>query len=428
MYVGPRHAPHDSPAASATPPSGHERTLEPPVTALPMAGRAEELRAISEAWAARQIVVITGEAGMGKSRLVAEALAVLDPAPATVLAGHARSHAPAPYDWVASALSGRDLGELGVPADALGWLTQRPDAPVRRFAPDTLLRVAVDAVRELTGPAPGGVIVVEDLHHLDPASLSLVAELATVPALLVVTSRPPTTAAFPSLAGRVLARLSGTARSVRRHLGPLNPAETGCVIEAAFGSAEYAEETQARTGGNPYWLTELIAAHRGDSPRSLAEAPLPSHVAAMATENLSGEDPAVIRLAHSAALLGAAEAIRSSPDDESVRRLVHLGLFELGPGGEPEFRYPLLREAVAATVLPGERAALLAGEPDTPLTTREREVLGRIAAGMTNQQVASSLGISVRTVTVHVSNLLRKTGSGSRTEAALWAVRRGLSG
>jgi DNA-binding NarL/FixJ family response regulator len=42
---------------------------------------------------------------------------------------------------------------------------------------------------------------------------------------------------------------------------------------------------------------------------------------------------------------------------------------------------------------------------------------------MSNKQIARALGISVRTVTVHVSNLLRKTGAASRTEAALMAIR-----
>ncbi|TWH67786.1 two-component system nitrate/nitrite response regulator NarL [Micromonospora olivasterospora] len=64
--------------------------------------------------------------------------------------------------------------------------------------------------------------------------------------------------------------------------------------------------------------------------------------------------------------------------------------------------------------------------PDAELTGREIEVLGCLVAGMSNKQAARALGISVRTVTVHVSNLLRKTGSASRTEAALWAVRHRL--
>ena len=42
---------------------------------------------------------------------------------------------------------------------------------------------------------------------------------------------------------------------------------------------------------------------------------------------------------------------------------------------------------------------------------------------MSDKQVARSLGISIRTVNAHVSNVLRKTRLRSRTEAALWAVR-----
>ena len=60
--------------------------------------------------------------------------------------------------------------------------------------------------------------------------------------------------------------------------------------------------------------------------------------------------------------------------------------------------------------------------PVSVLSGREKEVLVLVAEGMANKQIATALGISVRTVTVHVSNLLRKTGASSRTEAALWAL------
>jgi DNA-binding NarL/FixJ family response regulator len=75
-----------------------------------------------------------------------------------------------------------------------------------------------------------------------------------------------------------------------------------------------------------------------------------------------------------------------------------------------------------------EAVALLASlDTGALLTAREQEVIRCLAGGMTNQQVARTLGISIRTVTVHVSNLLRKTGSASRTEAALWALRHGMA-
>jgi len=67
-------------------------------------------------------------------------------------------------------------------------------------------------------------------------------------------------------------------------------------------------------------------------------------------------------------------------------------------------------------------------EPEVELTAREREVLTCLTQGMSNKGIARSLGISIRTVTVHVSNLLRKTRSQSRTEAALWAVQNAPTG
>lgn len=58
------------------------------------------------------------------------------------------------------------------------------------------------------------------------------------------------------------------------------------------------------------------------------------------------------------------------------------------------------------------------------LTSREREVLALIAKGNSNRDISGELGISERTARTHVSNLLSKLGLTSRTQAALWAVRR----
>jgi DNA-binding NarL/FixJ family response regulator len=80
-------------------------------------------------------------------------------------------------------------------------------------------------------------------------------------------------------------------------------------------------------------------------------------------------------------------------------------------------------ELIAVEGADGPSALLADAGPE--LTAREREVLGLLTEGMPNKQIARVLGISVRTVTVHVSNLLRKTGAASRTEAALWALRVG---
>ncbi|WP_255638219.1 response regulator transcription factor [Amycolatopsis sp. DSM 110486] len=61
------------------------------------------------------------------------------------------------------------------------------------------------------------------------------------------------------------------------------------------------------------------------------------------------------------------------------------------------------------------------------LTPREREVLIHIATGLSNIQIANKLQISERTARTHVSNLFAKLGVASRTQAALLAVREGLT-
>lgn len=65
------------------------------------------------------------------------------------------------------------------------------------------------------------------------------------------------------------------------------------------------------------------------------------------------------------------------------------------------------------------------GEPFQPLSSREMEVLTYVTRGMSNKEIALLLGISQQTVKNHVTSVLRKLGVEDRTQAAIFAIRRG---
>jgi DNA-binding CsgD family transcriptional regulator len=65
-------------------------------------------------------------------------------------------------------------------------------------------------------------------------------------------------------------------------------------------------------------------------------------------------------------------------------------------------------------------------EATIQLSDREQEILRLVATGASNQQIATSLDISINTVKVHMRNIFGKIGASSRTEATLYAMRLGL--
>ena len=72
------------------------------------------------------------------------------------------------------------------------------------------------------------------------------------------------------------------------------------------------------------------------------------------------------------------------------------------------------------------RTPRVAGNAEVSLTDREHEVLRQMACGLTNKQIAETLHVSYETVKEHIQHILRKIGVTDRTQAAVWAVRKGV--
>ncbi len=89
--------------------------------------------------------------------------------------------------------------------------------------------------------------------------------------------------------------------------------------------------------------------------------------------------------------------------------------------GESAWTREELRRVTGALATPRLNA-----DVEVPLTQRESEVLRQLALGLTNKEIAQALNISYETVKEHVQHILRKVGVTDRTQAAVWAVRRGL--
>ncbi len=89
-----------------------------------------------------------------------------------------------------------------------------------------------------------------------------------------------------------------------------------------------------------------------------------------------------------------------------------------------------LQPSIARKVLRRLRAAAAPPEPALelePLTKREVDVLRLLGSGATNRDIADALALSEGTVKNYISTILAKTGLRDRTQAALYAVRRGLT-
>lgn len=251
--------------------------LEVPVASavsVPLAGRRAELEALCAALdevnaASRaRALLVTGEPGIGKSRLVAELCSAARARGATVLEGRAHeTDSTHPYAPWLTALSQLPLVARGDGADLSAGSASR----------EQLFGAVVDRVASCTRAAPPVVLVLEDVQWCDEASLSLFHHVLHAnrcrPLLGVLTARSGELADNPA-ALKVLRALRREGQLAETALGPLNHAAIAELVSHVAPGLN-PEQVIAHSAGNPLFARELGRAWArhptNELPRTLTE-------------------------------------------------------------------------------------------------------------------------------------------------------------
>jgi DNA-binding CsgD family transcriptional regulator len=282
-----------------------------------------------------RFVVVTGEAGIGKTSLV-DAFRASRPDLSWLWGACDGSFTPrplAPLHEIAHEVGGR-LAELA--AD--------PDADRRALFTEFL------GLLEVT-PGVSGVVV-EDLHWADEATLDWLAHLsrriARSRALLVVTCRdhePSTDIRLRTTLGQI-----ATHRSSRRmSLPPL----TVAAVRRMAGTADEAERVFALTAGNPFFVSEVLSADADLVPESVADVVMARSVQLAASGQRLLTAAAVAGRPATPSLLASMSGVPASHLDECISA----GLL-VWDGSLLRFRHELARLAVEQAIPPFQRSEL----------------------------------------------------------------------
>lgn len=367
------------------------------------------------------VVAVAGEAGVGKSRLVAELVGHPSMAGRTVLTGHCHPlHEPLPFGPVVQALAGAQRAlpvrpALGAVAGSLRALLPEladrlPPAPPPLGDPAAERHRQFRGMRELLACLGPATLVLEDLHWVDrgtvdllwflgrelPAGLSLVLtyrrdELPGWCTLPAAGSRLPAHVAY---VGLELAPLSvaGVGRQASAILRAAGGAAHGA---AAHGAAEVSQCSARRlhewTAGSPFAVEEVLQLlrERGESLAAATEAApqVPPVLRDSLWERLGRLQPDARRIVDAAAVLGTAAseeqlvAVTGLPAARGARALAdamrHALLLEQG-AARYAFRHVLARQA-AYDAIPGPARRRLHAAAARVLRSLEPLPLARLA-------------------------------------------------
>ena len=350
-----------------------------------MVGRTQEFAVLRDAFESASAggvshVIVEGEPGIGKTRLLEVAAATTEQHGMHVIWGHCREGGGTPSMWPWVQAIGRlihclngatrdkwlagELGRLVAPQDHVA----DGRSPSDSGAQFRLFEQAVAVVGEVSAIRPV-MLIIDDLQWADVASLHLFGHL--------VGRLPPRTALFGALRthapvpGSELTRMLADASRVSGHrrirLGPLDPAEIAELVRRETGQtlgAGVVRSIFTRTSGNPFFVQELSRFFASDG-REITEgatsrADVPTTVRDVIQDRMSGLDDAAQELLQSAAIIGpdadVALLARVAGIDvqtclERLEPIEELGL--LVPASDTlfwrHFSHDLIRESVLAT-------------------------------------------------------------------------------
>ncbi|WP_018348518.1 LuxR family transcriptional regulator [Longispora albida] len=372
-----------------------------------LAGRERETTALRAAIARLAtgqpgLVTVTGDPGIGKTRLLGVLRAEAAAAGVTVLSGRAselgRDLAFGPVVMalgdLAEACAGR-FGEAtaGLLAGVFPGLAAAP-AGVGALDRYRIYRAVRGLLAEVT-PAGGAVLVLDDVHWADEGTVELVAYLLSHPLpapLLIALAYRPRQAPARLLAA--LARVTTDLGTEHIELAPLSPLEAGALVPGQLTRLRRDALYEA-SGGNPFYLTTLAAMARyepapgaGDMPAAvrgalLAEAQLlsPQALGMARCAAVIGDQirPALLTTLTGLPAAGAASALQELLDADLLRT----------EGPALVFRHPLVRQVIydtaPATSTMEQHAALarLLAEQGAPAALRAPHVTRSAVPGDT---------------------------------------------
>jgi ATP/maltotriose-dependent transcriptional regulator MalT len=357
-------------------------------------GRARELSCLRAALGGdARLLLVAGDAGVGKTRLTGEAMRLAAASGMVALWGACLPLAAKlpllPAAGALGELRRLDEGRLldaaldACPPFVRGEIERllpqlsaaAPETPARG---ERLRERLFAAVAELLGAVAQrspAALVIEDVHWADSATLDLLTFLARASggAVTVVVTCRSDEPALDAHVAAWLAHARGSQDTQEIRLGPLSRDEAAAQIAGLVGGpapSGLVAEVYGRAGGNPFFTEQLVAAAQAGPGEDVLRVPagLPARLAGLlaARAGRCGGDARAVLAALAIAGRPLTEDLLSEVTGLDLETL-RAGLRELaaaqlladtGTDGGHRPRHALLAEAVAAGLLPGERAAL----------------------------------------------------------------------